>query len=453
MIFEFEEYAIDVYQEKMKTLADKKHRCECPPCRVFREHVHAFSDDVKQRFHELGLDLENPDEAYDLGKDEKGNTMYVGWWNICGKIIKNSEKPCRISDGFEVTFCDDALYTQKWFQNSPCIQMRAVIRGSDLKRLGKEYWRDTDAFGVSRNTFRYHMGEEVCSELKDLVGCELIGLDTGSVPMDGGRTKCHKVNIYVKHSDESDLRVVSLTADRDIDTCFDGIDRMVFTANISKAEMELAVEKRVPCPRGKIQKIKIFESTIAGERDRVIYDSHLLIEPENGKKMIFRIEPDGEEVSTVFAEVEDCNMEQYLRVSDVWFVHPTLIFDDSNEIVGLKSFYQTETKVRITTQNETGKKANRDDRVIRAHKCCFRNKNEIQKSKSCGCFHCLAIFSPKEIFDWIIERNFTDIALTRDDLSTARCPYCGTDSVIGDSSGFPITKEFLCEMEKHWFAV
>lgn len=80
---------------------------------------------------------------------------------------------------------------------------------------------------------------------------------------------------------------------------------------------------------------------------RVIYDSHILIELETGKKIIFRIEPDGEEVITVFAEVEDCNIEKYLRVSDIWFVHPTPIFDDRNEIIGLKSFYQTETKVRV----------------------------------------------------------------------------------------------------------
>ena len=347
MIFEFEDYTIDVYEEKMKTLADKKYRCGCPPCCAFREYVHTISNDVKKCFNELGLDFENPDEVYDFGKDEKGNTMYVVWWNIYGKIIKNSENPCRISDDFEVTFCDNALYAPKWFQDSPCIQMRAVIRGSTLKRLGKEYWRDTDVFGTSRNTFRYHMDEEVCSALKDLVGCELIGLDTGSMPMNNSPTKCHKVNIYIKRPVESDLCMVSLTADRDIDTCFDGIDRMVFTANISKAEMKSAADEILPCPYGKIQKIKIFESTIAGERDRVIYDSHLLIELETGKKMIFRIEPDGEEVLTVFAEVEDCNIEKYLRVSDVWFVHPTPIFDNRNEIIGLKSFYQTETKVRV----------------------------------------------------------------------------------------------------------
>ena len=46
MIFEFENYTIDVYEEKMKTLADKKYRCGCPPCCAFREYVYTFSDDV-----------------------------------------------------------------------------------------------------------------------------------------------------------------------------------------------------------------------------------------------------------------------------------------------------------------------------------------------------------------------------------------------------------------------
>ena len=74
MIFEFEDYTIDVCEEKMKTLEDRKYRCECPICRVFREYANTFSNDVKRHFDALGLELENPDEVYDLGKDEKGNT-------------------------------------------------------------------------------------------------------------------------------------------------------------------------------------------------------------------------------------------------------------------------------------------------------------------------------------------------------------------------------------------
>ena len=326
MILELEDYPIDVHEEKMKTLAYKKYHCECPPCRTFREYASTLSKDLKQRFNTLGLDLENPDEVYDYGKDENGSPIYVAWWNLYGKI-KNSEKPCCISDNFEISFYDEALYTPKWFQDSPCVQMRAVIRGLNLKPLGKKYWRDKD-----RDTFQYHIADEVCSALKNLVGCEFVGLDLDSTLVNDEPTKSHKVNIYIKHPSESDLCMVSLTADRDMDTAFDGIDRMVFGVNLSKSDTASFSDEMLPCPFGKIQKINIFESTIAGERDRVIYDSHLLIELENGKKLIFRIEPDGEEVFTMFTDVKDFNMERYLRVSDVWFLHPP---------------YQTETKVRV----------------------------------------------------------------------------------------------------------
>jgi hypothetical protein len=59
-------------------------------------------------------------------------------------------------------------------------------------------------------------------------------------------------------------------------------------------------------------------------------------------------------------------------------------------------------------------------------------------STLCGCFYCLATFSPREITDWIGE-------------DTARCPKCGIDSVLGDRSGFPISAEFLTSMQAHWF--
>ena len=323
MILDLEDYPIDVHEEKMKMLAHKKYRCQCPPCRTFREYASTLSSDLKHRFDALGLDLENPDEVYDFGKGEKGISMYVAWWNLYGKIINNS---CCISDNFEISFYDKALYTPKWFQDSPCVQMRAVIRGSNLKPLGKKYWRDKD-----RDTFQYHVSNEVCSSLKDLVGCDFVGLDLDSTLVNDEPIKFHKVNIYIKHPNESDLRMISLVAARDMDTAFDGIDRMVFGVNLSRAESALPVDEMLPCPYGKIEKINVFESTITGERDRVIYDSHLLIELENGKNMIFRIEPDGEEVFTVFTEVEDCNMAKYLCVSDTWFLHPP---------------YQTQTKVR-----------------------------------------------------------------------------------------------------------
>ena len=77
MIFEFENYTIDVYEEKMKTLAEKKHRCGCPPCCAFREYVHTFSDDVKKLFNELAVPPEKR-ESIAVVADENGLLILEG---------------------------------------------------------------------------------------------------------------------------------------------------------------------------------------------------------------------------------------------------------------------------------------------------------------------------------------------------------------------------------------
>lgn len=76
---------------------------------------------------------------------------------------------------------------------------------------------------------------------------------------------------------------------------------------------------------------------------------------------------------------------------------------------------------------------------IEAHKYSSNHKKQLLNDEKCGCFYCLTIFNPKEIMEWV------------DNDKTAICPYCDIDSVIGLSSGFPITKEFLKKMNKYWF--
>lgn len=75
-----------------------------------------------------------------------------------------------------------------------------------------------------------------------------------------------------------------------------------------------------------------------------------------------------------------------------------------------------------------------------AHAYSVDHKPELEKDKVCGCFYCCKIFNPIDIKEWV-----------EDTRGTALCPYCGIDSVIGESSGFPITEEFLNEMHKRWF--
>jgi|688.fasta_scaffold20543_2 hypothetical protein len=71
-------------------------------------------------------------------------------------------------------------------------------------------------------------------------------------------------------------------------------------------------------------------------------------------------------------------------------------------------------------------------------KSAMRNRNSIENSKVCGCYHCKFIFQSTRIEDWT------------DQDATAICPNCGVDSVISDSQ-YVITLELLEEAQKHWF--
>ena len=82
----------------------------------------------------------------------------------------------------------------------------------------------------------------------------------------------------------------------------------------------------------------------------------------------------------------------------------------------------------------------KDKLYKQAHDCSIRNKEQLAKSKKCGCFNCGEIFPPSEITDYVSDGE-----------PTALCPYCHIDSVIGDASGFPITPKFLRDMNKRWF--
>ena len=83
---------------------------------------------------------------------------------------------------------------------------------------------------------------------------------------------------------------------------------------------------------------------------------------------------------------------------------------------------------------------------VAAHKHSSNHRQEIQESEFCGCFYCENTFPPSSIKEWIDE----DHGGTG---QTALCPKCGIDSVIGDKSGYTITKDFLVGMNRLWFSI
>ena len=82
---------------------------------------------------------------------------------------------------------------------------------------------------------------------------------------------------------------------------------------------------------------------------------------------------------------------------------------------------------------------------IEAHKFSNNHMEALKRDSVCGCFYCGRIFDPAEIEGWLIDDNPCDHG------GTAVCPYCGIDSVIGESSGYPITQEFMEAMRSYWF--
>jgi hypothetical protein len=87
-----------------------------------------------------------------------------------------------------------------------------------------------------------------------------------------------------------------------------------------------------------------------------------------------------------------------------------------------------------------------DNPVLSAHNHSSSHRAEVMASEQCGCFYCFSIFGPNEITEWVDETD--EKAGTG---TTAICPHCGIDSVIGSRSGYPITRDFLEAMHKHWF--
>jgi len=71
------------------------------------------------------------------------------------------------------------------------------------------------------------------------------------------------------------------------------------------------------------------------------------------------------------------------------------------------------------------------------------NREEIENSGICGCFHYKKIFPAKEVKEWSRWHSH----------ETALCPYCGRQFVIGDASGLPVDdQDFIDYLNDLWFS-
>ena len=80
-----------------------------------------------------------------------------------------------------------------------------------------------------------------------------------------------------------------------------------------------------------------------------------------------------------------------------------------------------------------------EEQLREAHTHSAHNREEIARSRQCGCFNCCTLFDASEVEAYI------------DGGETAMCPHCGIDSVIGDASVIALTQQFLRAMRRRWF--
>ncbi|MBM3493143.1 MAG: hypothetical protein FJX72_02290 [Armatimonadetes bacterium] len=73
------------------------------------------------------------------------------------------------------------------------------------------------------------------------------------------------------------------------------------------------------------------------------------------------------------------------------------------------------------------------------------NRDEVLASDTCACYHCLRTFVPSDLTDddWADEAGAPS--------STALCPFCGIDAVLGSTSGIELEPAALQRLREHWF--
>lgn len=81
------------------------------------------------------------------------------------------------------------------------------------------------------------------------------------------------------------------------------------------------------------------------------------------------------------------------------------------------------------------------EQIKLASKLSFNNYNRLLDSKICGCYFCLSIYSPKEVFEF---SGGTD--------TSALCAYCGIDSILPENPEIELTKENLKQLQEYWFS-
>jgi hypothetical protein len=78
-----------------------------------------------------------------------------------------------------------------------------------------------------------------------------------------------------------------------------------------------------------------------------------------------------------------------------------------------------------------------DELIEQARRHSVGNRKEVEASRACGCFSCVAMFKSKDVVEWHDEWGLPEQE-NRIRRWSAVCPDCGKPTVLGDASGLPV---------------
>lgn len=96
MIIKMAGYVIEVDVEKTREYylsKDSVNDCTCTGCQNYRRYTEVCDDKIRTWFQQFGIDdLKYIAEILPYNTEEDGRVFYGGFYHVCGKITKDTEK-------------------------------------------------------------------------------------------------------------------------------------------------------------------------------------------------------------------------------------------------------------------------------------------------------------------------------------------------------------------------
>ena len=142
----------------------------------------------------------------------------------------------------------------------------------------------------------------------------------------------------------------------------------------------------------------------------------------------------------IFGDKDTSEFTQRQAIEAITLISVMIIIGVIGVYFGIKSKIVIDECIGILVEQTKTNCPNFSDELLtsisKAYQFSMNNYKIARSRQKCGCINCKTIFYSDEI------KDTNHRAVT--------CPYCSTQNVIAESSGYPITNDFLNAMKEYW---